>query len=86
MNRGRHYEERVADSLYEQIFQDRQRLDRQEENPIFPRACIAAIAAASSDEPLPEDVREAALVILYRLLFVLYAEDRGPIAHPRHAL
>ncbi len=34
------------------------------------------IAEAAPDAPL-EEVREAALVLLYRLMFVLYAEDRG---------
>ena len=75
MDQGRRYEKRVADSLYEQIFQDKQRRDKQEENPIFPEL-VAAIAAAAPDASLPE-VREAALVILYRLLFILYAEDRN---------
>ena len=75
MDQGRRYEKRVADSLYEQIFQDRQKRDKQEENPIFPEL-VAAIAAAAPDAPLDE-VREAALVILYRLLFILYAEDRN---------
>lgn len=75
MDQGRHYEKRVADSLYEQIFQDRKKRDKQEENPIFPELVIA-IAAAAPDAPLDE-VREAALVILYRLLFILYAEDRN---------
>ena len=35
-----------------------------------------AIAAAAPAAPLPE-VRDATLTLLYRLLFVLYAEDRG---------
>ncbi|MDD9981849.1 MAG: hypothetical protein OXU81_10920 [Gammaproteobacteria bacterium] len=34
-----------------------------------------ALAAAEPDAPLSE-VRDAALVLLYRLLFMLYAEDR----------
>ncbi len=84
MDQGRRYEKRVADSLYEQIFQDRQRRDRQEENPIFPEL-VAAIVATAPDAPLPE-VREAALVILYRLLFILYAEDRNllPVRDSRY--
>ena len=36
---------------------------------------VEALADASG-ESLP-DVRHAALIFLYRLLFVLYAEDRG---------
>ena len=84
MDQGRRYEKRVANSLYEQIFQDRQNRDKQEENPIFPEL-VAAIAAAAPDAPLPE-VREAALVILYRLLFILYAEDRNllPVRDSRY--
>ena len=84
MDEGRRYEERVADSLYEQIFQDRQKRDKQEENPIFPEL-VAAIATDAPDAPLKE-VREAALVILYRLLFILYAEDRNllPVRDSRY--
>ncbi|MYE00766.1 MAG: restriction endonuclease, partial [Alphaproteobacteria bacterium] len=41
----------------------------------FPKLA-GAIAGAAPDAPLDE-VREAALVLLYRLMFVLYAEDRG---------
>ena len=50
---------------------------------VFP-ALVGALAAAA-DEDLPA-VREAALIFLYRLLFVLYAEDRGllPVNDPRY--
>ena len=41
----------------------------------FPKLA-SAIAGAAPDAPLNE-VREAALVLLYRLMFLLYAEDRG---------
>jgi len=41
---------------------------------VFPRLLQALSDAA--DQPMPE-IREAALIFLYRLLFVLYAEDRG---------
>ena len=57
------YEERVANSLSTLVFED-----------IFP-ALTAAIAGASPETPLDE-VRDASLVLLYRLLFLLYAEDR----------
>ena len=60
---GRFYEERVAASLSNLVF-----------GQVFP-ALARAIAAAEPDAPLPE-VREAALLLLYRLLFILYAEDR----------
>ena len=51
---------------------------------VFP-ALVRALADAS-DEDLPA-VREAALIFLYRLLFVLYAEDRGllPVNDTRYA-
>ena len=57
------YEERVAKSLSKLVFED-----------IFP-ALTAAVAGASPQTPL-EEVRDASLVLLYRLLFLLYAEDR----------
>ena len=61
---GRFYEERVAASLSALVF-----------GQVFPELA-RAIAAATPDAPLPE-VREAALILLYRLLFILYAEDRN---------
>ncbi len=60
---GRRYEHRVARSLAGVVF------DR-----VFPRLLQALADVA--DRPMPE-IREAALIFLYRLLFVLYAEDRG---------
>ena len=73
INRGRHYEERVASDLSKLVFEE-----------IFPQ--LAHAIAAASPRTRPEDVREAALVILYRLLFVLFAEDRGllPIHDTRY--
>ena len=73
MNQGRRYEERVASDLSKLVFEE-----------IFPQ--LAHSIAAASPRTRPEDVREAALVILYRLLFVLYAEDRGllPIHDTRY--
>ncbi len=60
---GRRYEERVAQDLSGVVFER-----------VFPNL-VQAIADAT-DKSLAE-VREAALIFLYRLLFVLYAEDRG---------
>lgn len=57
------YEERVAASLAELVF-----------TRVFP-GIAGAIATAAPTAPLQE-VREASLVVLYRLLFLLYAEDR----------
>ncbi len=73
MEEGRRYEERVADDLSALVFQK-----------IFPDLA-AAIAAAAPDAPL-EEAREAALVVLYRLLFIFYAEDRNllPVRDDRY--
>ena len=60
---GRRYEEQVAQDLSSVVFEK-----------VFPKL-VGALADASG-ESLP-DVRHAALIFLYRLLFVLYAEDRG---------
>ena len=70
---GRFYEERVAANLSELVF-----------GQVFPELA-RAIAAAAPDAPLPE-VREAALILLYRLLFILYAEDRDllPVRDERY--
>ncbi len=70
---GRFYEERVAASLSDLVF-----------GQVFPELA-RAIAAAAPDAPLTE-VREAALILLYRLLFILYAEDRDllPVRDERY--
>ena len=60
---GLFYEERVAGSLSDLVFGE-----------VFP-TLVKAIAQAAPAAPLPE-VRDAALILLYRLLFILYAEDR----------
>ncbi len=60
---GRRYEERVAQDLSSVVFEK-----------VFPS--LAGALADASVAPLA-DVRHASLIFLYRLLFVLYAEDRG---------
>ena len=60
---GRFYEDRVAANLSNLVF-----------GQVFPELA-RSIAAAAPAAPLQE-VREAALILLYRLLFILYAEDR----------
>ena len=70
---GRFYEERVAGNLSKLVF-----------GQVFPELA-SAIAAEAPEAPLPE-VREAALILLYRLLFILYAEDRDllPVRDARY--
>ena len=58
------YEERVAASLSQLVFEQ-----------IFPN--LAAAIAKAAPEVCLREVREATLVLLYRLLFLLYAEDRN---------
>jgi hypothetical protein len=70
---GKVYEERVAANLSELVF-----------SQVYP-TLARAIAANAPDAPL-ESVREGALVLLYRLLFILYAEDRDllPVNEKRY--
>ena len=70
---ARYHRERVASSLSAVVFER-----------VFPDL-VRALAEADSDAPLDE-VRDAALVVLYRLLFVLYAEDRDllPVRDSRY--
>lgn len=67
------YEERVAASLSRLVF-----------DQVFPDLA-RALADSAPQAPLNE-VRDAALVLLYRLLFLLYAEDRDllPVSDARY--
>lgn len=60
---GKFYEERVANDLSDLVF-----------TQLYP--LLARSIAAADDTASLEDVRQAALILLYRLLFILYAEDR----------
>ena len=73
LDQGRFYEERVAADLSELVFEQ-----------VFP-TLARAIAEAAPDALLSE-VRAAALILLYRLLFILYAEDRDllPVRDARY--
>ena len=71
IDEGRFYEERVAENLSNLVF-----------GTVFPELA-KAIAAAAPTAPLQE-VREAALILLYRLLFILYAEDRNLLPVREH--
>ncbi|MDE0270979.1 MAG: restriction endonuclease [Gammaproteobacteria bacterium] len=74
LKEGLHYEERVAANISDLVFEQ-----------VFPNL-VRSIAEATPEAPLPE-VRDAALVVLYRLLFILYAEDRAllPVRDERYA-
>lgn len=67
------YEERVAASLSQVVFEE-----------VFP--ALARALAASTPAAKLDDVRDATLILLYRLLFLLYAEDRNllPISDDRY--
>lgn len=71
LREGRRWEEKVKKSLSEKVFGE-----------VFPTLADAlAKADPLRKEPLEPDylgeVRQGALILLYRLLFVLYAEDRN---------
>ena len=63
LTQGRRYEEKVAQDLSSVVFER-----------VFPKL-VQALADATGEDL--SRVRHAALILLYRLLFVLYAEDRG---------
>ncbi|WP_193743487.1 restriction endonuclease [Tateyamaria sp. ANG-S1] len=73
LKEGKFYEERVAEDLSNKVFGE-----------VFPDL-VRAIVKAAPDAELQE-VREAALILLYRLLFILYAEDRNllPVKDTRY--
>ena len=73
LDEGRFHQERVAADLSDLVF-----------GRVFPEIA-RAIAREAPDAPLGE-VRDAALVVLYRLLFILYAEDRDllPVRDERY--
>ncbi len=70
LDEGQYWEVKVRESLSETVFQN-----------VFPRL-IRLLHAADKEAPRPlttdylQDLRDAALTLLYRLLFALYAEDR----------
>ncbi len=76
---GAHWEAKVRTNLSEVVFRD-----------VFP-GLVRGLAAADIEAPAPftpaylDELREAALTVLYRLLFALYAEDRDLLpAHDRN--
>ncbi|MEQ9489547.1 MAG: restriction endonuclease [Alphaproteobacteria bacterium] len=73
LEEGKYYEERVAEDLSNKVFGE-----------VFPNL-VRAIVKAAPEAGLQE-VREASLILLYRLLFILYAEDRDllPVKDTRY--
>ncbi|MEO0371499.1 MAG: restriction endonuclease, partial [Pseudomonadota bacterium] len=73
LEEGKFYEERVAEDLSNKVFGE-----------VFPDLVRAIIKAAPEADL--QEVREAALILLYRLLFILYAEDRDllPVKDTRY--
>ena len=80
VDEGKLWEERIAKNMSELVFDD-----------VFPRL-VEAIHQADPDRPAEpstaylQEVRQGALILLYRLLFVLYAEDRNllPVRDKRY--
>ena len=70
---GRFYERRVAKDLSNKVFGE-----------VFPDLARAIVEAAPQTDL--REVRDGALILLYRLLFILYAEDRDllPVREVRY--
>ncbi|HNB26278.1 MAG TPA: restriction endonuclease [Alphaproteobacteria bacterium] len=71
LDEGKLWEEKVAEDLSNLVF-----------DKVFPRLTAAIyqtdpLRPESPDRQYLDEVRQAALILLYRLLFVLYAEDRN---------
>lgn len=79
LDESRHWEARVSNALGQRVFDE-----------IFPRLTLSLVAADPQADvhtlDYREQVKRAALTLLYRLLFVLYAEDRDllPVRDPRY--
>ena len=52
------------------------------------RLCVEGLLADPDGDPdaTPEEARDAAFVLIYRLLFAMFAEDRGLLPHGRNRL
>jgi hypothetical protein len=77
LREGKQWEARVARDLSDTVF------DR-----VFPMLCQSLAVAdrragATLDAAALDEIREGALILLYRLLFVLYAEDRALLPDER---
>lgn len=73
LEEGKFYEKRVAEDLSNKVFGE-----------VFPE--LARAIADAAPEVSMQEVREGALILLYRLLFIFYAEDRDllPVKDTRY--
>lgn len=73
IDKGMYFEERVRKDLSEKVFGD-----------VYP-ILLNGMHSAAPDEDLPS-IRNSALILLYRMLFVFYAEDRDllPVDESRY--
>ena len=73
IDEGKFYEDRVAEDLSNKVF-----------GQVFPDLVRSIIKAAPETDL--QEVRQSALILLYRILFIFYAEDRDllPIKDPRY--
>ncbi|MCL2831452.1 MAG: Eco57I restriction-modification methylase domain-containing protein [Betaproteobacteria bacterium] len=92
LNEARLYEERVAQDLGARVFNDifAQLADALARGDLEARTHTTGQGSFSKthfDDGYLDEVREAALVLLYRLLFLFYAEDRKllPVHDERYA-
>lgn len=65
LDEGRFWEKRVANTLSDTVF-----------DQVYPRL-VTAIGQGAGPQWTLEEIRQGALILLYRLLFILYAEDRN---------
>jgi hypothetical protein len=92
LNEARLYEEKVSQDLGQRVFTEifPQLADALARGDLHARTKTTSHGQYARQQFTPEyldEVREAALVLLYRLLFMFYAEDRNllPVRDPRYA-
>lgn len=92
LNEARLYEEKVSQDLGARVFNDvfPQLADALARGDLHARTQETGLGQFKRPQFTPDyldEVREAALVLLYRLLFLFYAEDRNllPVRDPRYA-
>ncbi|MDH4450125.1 MAG: Eco57I restriction-modification methylase domain-containing protein [Rhodoferax sp.] len=92
LNEARLYEEKVSQDLGKRVFEDifPQLADALARGDLHAQTHSVGYGQFTRPQYTPaylDEVREAALVLLYRLLFLFYAEDRNllPVRDPRYA-